>query len=174
MKKILATFLIGLISGCATTAGYDAQTSSSKFDGVKSVAIQAHGAACKGLICPMIGATWLEDQPNNVGFTIQLFNEIANINSIAFNIDGEIIKANALGSTDFDRVTGVNVSRTSIVTNYSVLTKILSSKRTWIRVSTSKGLQEVAIIDGQTDSKAYHALKRFDAQVKQAKAPKEL
>lgn len=168
MKKILIIGLLTFLTGCSTTSGTGALTSISKFDGVKSVAIQAHGAACKDFTCPMLGATWLDSQPNNVGFSVQVSNLIANIQSVAFNIDGEIIKIDALLQTDFTQEAGLNYSRTSIVTNYSVLTKILQSKRTWMKVSTSKGSYEVAIIDGAIDSKAFNALKRFDIQVKEA------
>ena len=169
MKNLLMISLLSCLVGCSTTSGIGAQTAVSGFDGVKSVAIQPHGAACKGIVCPMLGATWLDNQPNNVGFSVKLFNEIANIQSLSFNIDGEIIKIDALSTTSFDREVNVNVSKTSIVAPYSVLTRILQSKRTWMKVSTSKGAYEVAIVDGAIDSKAFNALKRFDAQVQEAK-----
>lgn len=169
MKKVfLAFMLIGLV-GCSTTSGSGAKTSVSNFDGSKSVSISAHGAACRSMICPMLGATWVEKHPNTVGFTVQVLNEITNINSVAFNIDGEIIQLNGVGLTDFDRMANAKISRKSIVADYSVLEKILNSKRTWMKVSTSNGPLEVAIIDGTTDSKAFHALKRFDAEVKAIK-----
>lgn len=170
MKKILALILSSLVAGCATTAGLGPQTSTSDFDGTKSVAISPHGAACKSMICPALGATWLDNQPNNVGFSVQVLNQISNIHSVAFNIDGEIIKLDAKMPTDFVQNSGINTSITSIMTNYSVLTKILQSKRTWMKVSTNKGAYEVAIIDGDIDSKAFHALKRFNTQVEEAKA----
>jgi len=137
---------------------------------VKSVAIAPHGAACKSMVCPMVGASWLDNQPDNVGITIQLFNEIANIHSVSFNIDGEMITLKPLGITRFDEAVGTNYSQVTMVTSYSFLTKILQSKRTWMKVSTSKGAHEVAIVDGTVDSKAFNALKRFDAQVKEASA----
>lgn len=169
MKILLALGLSCFLIGCSTTSGLDAHTSTSNFDGVKSVGIKPHGAACKGIVCPSLGATWLDNQPNNVGFSVQLFNTIENIHSVAFNIDGEIIKIDALLPTQFSQEVGSNLSTTSIVTNYNVLTKILQSKKTWMKVSTSKTAYEVAIIDGSIDSKAFHALKRFDAQVHEAK-----
>lgn len=174
MKIILAIGLMTIIAGCSTTSGMNATTSISSFDGVKSVGVQAHSSACTSFVCPMLGATWLDNQPDNVGFSVQLFNEIANIQSVAFNIDGNIIKINALLPTDFDQEAGINISRTSIVTSYSILTKILQSKRTWMKVSTTKGSHEVAIIDGSLDSKAFHALKRFDTQVKEASSKEKL
>lgn len=170
MKKLLALGMLitTFLTGCATTTGTNPQTLISKFDGVKSVGIQAHGGACKDFTCPMLGATWLDNQPNNVGFSVKVTNLIANIHTVSFNIDGEIITINAISKTDFNQEFGLNYSSTVVVTNYSLLTKILQSKRTWMKVSTSKGAYEVAIIDGATDSKAFHALKRFDTQVKEA------
>lgn len=170
MKKslIIGMLITTFFTGCATTTGTNPETSISKFDGVKSVAIQAHGGACKDFNCPMLGATWLDSQPNNVGFSVKISNQIANIQTVAFNIDGEIIKIDALLRTDFTQESGLSFSQTTVVTNYSLLTKILQSKRTWMKVSTSKGAYEVAIIDGANDSKAFHALKRFDTQVKVA------
>jgi hypothetical protein len=168
MKNLLMIGLLSCLVGCSTTSGTGAQTSVSNFDGVKSVAIQPHGAACKGMVCPMLGATWLDNQPNNVGFSVELFNEIASIHSVAFNIDGQIIKVDALLPTNFSPDVSVKASRTSVLLPYSVLTQILQSKRTWLRVSTSKGTYEAAIVDGAVDSKAFNALKRFDAQVKEA------
>ena len=168
MKNILMVGLLSLLVGCSTTSGLDARTSVSNFDGVKSVAIPPHGTSCKGMVCPLLGATWIGDKPNDVGFSVELFNEIASIHSVAFNIDGQIIKVDALLLTDFSPDVSVKASRTSVVLPYSVLTQILESKRTWIKVSTSKGNYEAAIVDGAVDSKAFNALKRFDAQVKEA------
>lgn len=167
MKKILVLGLLSLMMvGCSTTSGSSAKTSVSNFDGSRSVSVSAHGAACTSMICPMLGATWVEKYPDTMGFTVQVLNDITNISSVAFNIDGEIIQLNSIGLTDFDRVANAKISRKSIVADYSVVEKILNSKRTWMKVSTSNGPLEVAIIDGSTDSKAFHALKRFDAQVK--------
>ena len=171
MKKILIIGLASLFTlGCATTSGLNPQTAVSNFDGVKSVAIAPHGAACKSMVCPMIGASWLDNQPDNVGITVRLFNEIANIRSVSFNIDGEIINIKNDHATSFDQAVGANYSQATMVVSYSILTKILQSKRTWMKVSTSKGAHEVAIVDGTVDSKAFNALKRFDAQVKEASA----
>ena len=169
MKKLLIIGLVSTLIGCSTTSGTGARTNVSNFDGTKSVIIAPHSAACKSMICPLLGATWLDTQPNNIGFSVELLNEIAIINSVAFNIDGEIIKIDAPLSTDFNQDSVAKSSRTVVVTRYIVLKKILQSKRTWMRLSTSKGNYEVAIIDGSLDSKAYNALKRFDAQVNTVK-----
>lgn len=169
MKLLLALGLSCFLIGCSTTSGLKPITSTSSFDGVKSVGIKPHGAMCKGVVCPSLGATWLDNQQDNVGFSVELFNTIENIYSLSFNIDGEIITIKALQPTIFSQSVGTNTSITSIVTEYKLLTKILQSQRTWMKVSTSKGAYEAAIIDGLTDSKAFHALKRFDTQVNEAK-----
>lgn len=45
--------------------------------------------------------------------------------------------------------------------------KIVDSKRTWLRVHTTGDYIDDAVIDGSTDSKPYHALKRFLTSVDQ-------
>jgi PBP1b-binding outer membrane lipoprotein LpoB len=57
VKKLLAVALGAfLISGCANNVGLNPETNVSKFDGVKTVTIQPHGADC----CMSIGAFWTE------------------------------------------------------------------------------------------------------------------
>ena len=45
------------------------------------------------------------------------------------------------------------------------LRAIADARRVWVRVSSTRGWSEQAIVDGDTDSKALHALRRFLAQV---------
>ena len=45
---------------------------------------------------------------------------------------------NAVSKTDFNQEFGLNYSSTVVVTNYSLLTKILQSKRTWMKVFQGK------------------------------------
>lgn len=171
MRYFFAVAIFAILTGCSTTSGLNSVTSVSQFDGVKSVYIEPHGAACKAMVCPGLGATWLDKYPEDIGFNVQVFNEITSINSVSFNIDGEMIKLDALSLTNFNpkHTPNMNSSVKTFVTKYAVLTRVLESKRTWLRVSTSDGNLDVAIIDGTVDSKAFHALKRFDTQVKEAK-----
>lgn len=62
----------------------------------------------KAWCAPMVGASWLDNQPDNVGITIQLFNEIANIHSVSFNIDGEMITLKPLGITRLMKAVGAS------------------------------------------------------------------
>lgn len=58
-------------------------------------------------------------------------------------------------------------SRKGFIVPLDLVRKITTSQRTWLRVQTTGGYAEDAVIDGQTDSKAYHALKRFLTAVDQ-------
>jgi hypothetical protein len=169
MKKILAASLLCLgLVGCATTTGSAPKVSSSGFDGSKRVFIDGHSVACDQMACPLIGAIWSSNNPNLVGLKISVINTIVSINSVDLNIDGEIIKLRENTLTDFSTGTLLESSKV-FVSDFSVVDKIINSKRAWIRVNTSKGLIENPIIDGTKDSKAYHALKRFKDQVNTAK-----
>lgn len=169
MKKLLATGLLSLgLVGCATTSGLAPKVTTSGFDGSKRVFIDGHSVACDQMVCPLIGAIWLSNNPNLVGLKISVINSIVSINSVDLNIDGEIIKLRENTLTDFSTGTLLESSKV-FVTDLTVVDKILNSKRAWIRVNTSKGLIENPIIDGSKDSKAYHALKRFKDQVNTVK-----
>ncbi|AYA02099.1 hypothetical protein BEN74_03925 [Acinetobacter sp. WCHAc010034] len=167
MKKVLLVGVLGLglvLGGCATTSGLNAKTGVSGFDGKKHVRIEPHGAACTSMICPAIGAIWIEDAPNLVGLNFEVVNDIRSINSAELNIDGEIIKLTNTNLTNFN--TNIGVSSAKIyTTDFATVDKIINSKRTWVRLGTSKGYVEAAIIDSSKDSKAFHALKRFKSQV---------
>lgn len=52
-----------------------------------------------------------------------------------------------------------------------VVRRITMAHRVWVRVGTTSGTVDGAIIDGSRDSNAYNALKRFIAQVDQKQAP---
>jgi len=49
--------------------------------------------------------------------------------------------------------------------------RITMAHRVWVRVGTTSGTVDGAVIDDSRDSKAYNALKRFIAQVDQKQAP---
>ena len=167
MKKLLIAGVIGIASilaGCSTASGLGAQTGVSGFDGKKHVRIAPHGAACTSMVCPAIGAVWIEDAPNLVGLNFEVVNDNRAINAAELNIDGEIIKLSNTDLTRFNTDIGRSSAKT-YTTNFDVINKIVNSKRSWVRLSTSKGCVEAAIIDGGKDSKAFNALKRFKDQV---------
>lgn len=52
-------------------------------------------------------------------------------------------------------------SRERFLVLLDLIRKITASQRIWLRVQTTRGYVEDAVIDGRTNSKACHALKRF-------------
>jgi hypothetical protein len=89
------------------------------------------------------------------------------ITEAELNIDGEKISlTRLLNSTDMDHNdVGRPTSTRAFATDIATVKKIISSKRTWLRIHTPTGYIEDAVIDGATDSKAYNALIRFIAAV---------
>lgn len=168
---ILSILVFGLIGCTATSTGTKPTTVVSGFDNTKRVSISPHGAACTSMSCASIGATWISKFPDEVGLSVYLFNNMVSIQAVDFNVDGEIVSLKNSSLTNFEipKYSLTGTSEKTFITDYSIVEKILNSKRSWIRVHTSKGLIEDAIIDGGKDSKAFHALKRFDDQVKISK-----
>lgn len=168
MKKTLISAALSLIalSGCSNTSGLSANVGYSGFDNAKTVQIQPHGNDCSSMVCTGIGAQWNQSHPNSVILIINVFNDVTGITGAQLNIDGEIVTLNRTsGVTDFQIDNYVKNSTKGFVTDLSVVHRILNSKRTWLRVSTPTGYIEDRVIDGEQDSKAFHALKRFISSV---------
>lgn len=167
MKTIVAALVLALLAGCSTTSGLDATVSHSGFDNARIVSIDPHGGACRSVICTGLGAQWNGKRPNQVILIVQIFNDIQAITGAKLNIDGEIHTLTIKETfTEFSRPGSMLQSSTKgFLTSLDLVQKITNSKRTWLRVQTNSGSFEDAIIDGQTDSKAFHALKRFIAEV---------
>lgn len=161
---------IAFLAGCATTSGLDPVVDHSGFDDAKTVTISPHGNDCDSMVCTGIGAQWSEAHPNTVILIVNVFNDTTAVIDAKLNIDGELIElSKTRGVTDLEvsGTAGIYVRRSSkgFVTSTETVRKILDSKRTWLRVSTPTGYLEDPVIDGSADSKAYHALKRFMAEV---------
>lgn len=118
------------------------------------------------MICSGIGAQWSQSSPDSVVLLIHISNDTVGISGAQLNIDGEIFNLKKTpGVTDIE-VSGSNgvymkSSTKGFVSDIDVVRKILASERTWLRISTPTGYIEDRVIDGNKDSKAYHALKRF-------------
>lgn len=167
MKNFVTFSVIALLTACSTTSGLDATVSHSGFDNAKVVNIDPHSGACRMVVCTGLGAQWNGKRPNETILVVKIFNEIQGITSAKLNIDGEIHTLTIKESfTEFSRPGSmVKSSSKGFLTSLELIRKIVNSKRTWLRVGTNSGSFEDAIIDGQTDSKAFHALKRFLTEV---------
>ena len=167
--RLLYLLLITVLAGCSTTSGSDPNVSRSGFDGARVVAINGHGNACKGMLCTGLGAQWTSKNPAEAVLVIYLFNDIKGITGAKLNIDGQTHDLSTMQPfTNFNEFgAATKESRKGFLVPLELVRKITASQRTWLRVQTTGGYTEDAVIDGQTDSKAYHALRRFLAAVDQ-------
>lgn len=165
--RLIAFLFVSLLVGCSTTMGTGAEVTSSGFDGARVVTINGHGNACKGVLCTGLGAHWTSKNPAEAILVVYLFNDIKAITGAKLNIDGQTYDLSTMQPfTNFNELGApMKESRKGFIVPLDLVRKITTSQRAWLRVQTTGGYAEDAVIDGQTDSKAYHALKRFLAAV---------
>ncbi|WP_300396439.1 hypothetical protein [Henriciella sp.] len=169
LTTIMAAFAL---AACSTTAGTEAKTMYSGFDDAAVVHIDPHGNACTQFICTGFGGQWQESKPDIFLLRAAVFNETTAILGVSFNIDGETVELERAGGfTDFERVLdSVEGSEKDFVAPVTLIDRILTADRVWMRVTTSDGNIEDAVVDGDKDSKAYNALKRFSAEIEKVGA----
>jgi len=162
-------FALALLAGCSTTSGTGPNVRHSGFDGARVVTIDGHGNDCSTIICTGIGAQWKSTNPTEAVLVVYIFNDIKGITGAQLNIDGKTHDLTIMMPlTNFSELGAVTKeSRKGFLVPLSLVREITASKRTWLRVQTTAGNMENRVIDGQNDSKAYHALKRFLAAVDQ-------
>ena len=167
--RLLAFLFFAMLAGCSTTAGSGTNVTRSGFDGARVVTINGHGNACKSMRCTGLGAQWTSKNPTESVLIVYLFNDIKGITGASLNIDGQTYDLSTMQPfTNFNEFgAATQESRKGFLVPLDLIRKITASQRTWLRVQTTGGYVEDAVIDGQTDSKAYHALKRFLASVDQ-------
>lgn len=164
MKKCTPLIFCLVLSGCmATTSGSKPQIGFSGFDNAKTVSINPHGNDCRTIVCTGLGAQWNSSSPDSAILIVNVFNDYAAIVDAELNIDGRRITLLPIkGVTDISN-TGGNIKESSrgFIVSTDVIASILTAKRVWLRVHTPTGYIEDAVIDGEKDSKAFHALSRF-------------
>ncbi len=168
---ILSALAALLLTSCGTTTGLSPKTSRSGFDNARVVSIAPHGnRGGWGVVGTGIGAQWSEAHKDDVILIIAVYDSAyTGITGAELNIDGEKLALTPTAYvTDMESIAGDMIKKSTqpFVTKLDTVEKIIKSKRTWLRVSTPTGTLEDAVIDGATDSKAYHALKRFMDAVK--------
>lgn len=164
---VISASCLMFLAGCATTSGTGPNVSHSGFDNAKVVSINPHGNACTGMVCTGLGAQWNGKRPSETILMIHIFNSINAITGAKLNIDGEqyVLKMTETLTNFSQPGAMLKESSKGFVVPTDLVRKITNSRRTWLRVSTTSGYLEDAVIDGQTDSKAFHAMKRFLAEV---------
>lgn len=170
MNKKLLTLAVIIsaltLSGCANTSVQKPSVTQSGFDGGRVVDVDAHGNACSSMVCTGLGAQWSSAQPDIAFLKVIIFNEIKGITGAKINIDGKFYDTKpAAQANQFEHHGPMATSEMTFIVPIDVIRKITTSKRTWLRVSTTDGYLEDPVIDGQKDSKAYYVLKKFIAEV---------
>lgn len=167
------SLIIGLaiLTGCATTSGTGPTVSRSGFDGSTVVDIAPHGNDCSSMTCTGLGAQWSSTTPDAAVLKVQVFNDITAITGAKLSIDGQVIELEPVrGLTNFDTtLPGLKISVKGYQIKLADLRRISSAQRAWLRVSTPTGYVEDRIVEGGSDSKALHAIRRFLAAVDQAR-----
>ncbi len=172
MKKILAVALGALmLAGCANNVGLNPETNVSKFDGVKTVTIQPHGADC----CMSIGAFWTEKVPDMAVLNLTTYVKYMNLEGAELRVDDKIIKLQPVDTlTKFeqmmpgDNAVNMPTSTRGFALPLSDLKQIMTAKTSMIRLTTlSDGAIVATIKDGKNDTKAYYAMQRFLKQIPQ-------
>lgn len=168
-RTAILLLMLAALAGCATTSGSDARVSRSGFDGARIVTVNPHGHACWSMSCTGLDAQWSSKTPTQSVLVVSLFNETRAIVGAQLNVDGKVYDlSNAQPFTNFsDFGAATKGSRKGFIIPTDLIRKIANSQRTWLRVTTTAGNFEDAVIDGQTDSKALHALGRFLVSVEQ-------
>lgn len=118
------------------------------------------------MICTQLGAQWSGAYPDDVVLIVAIAGTNEIISGAAFNINGNTLQLTApdtLTDHDFDRF--LSSSEKGFLIPLSLIDDILAADRVWLRVETPGGYYENAIIEPGRDSKAYHALGRFRAQL---------
>src|SRR5438552_1948020 len=150
-----------LLTSCGTTTGLSPTVAHSGFDNARVVSIAPHGnRGGWGVVGRGIGAQWSEAHKDDVILIIAVYDSAyTGITGAELNIDGEKITLTPTATVTAMETTvpGLRESTKGFLTTLDTVEKIIKSKRTWLRLQTPTGTLEDAVIDGATDSKAYHA-----------------
>lgn len=169
MNRVMMALAIASLVGCATTSGLDATVSQSGFDGATTVSVPVHGTACGSTSgsCLGMGAQWSTARPQVVLLNVALLMDYQPILSAKLSVDDTIVSLDEMqGMTQFSRIGDpVRTSTKYFAIPIGSLRRAVSANKVWLRVSTPSGTVEDRVIDGDVDSKAIHALRRFMAKV---------
>ncbi len=154
-------------AGCATTSGNAPRETRSGFDGARVVSIAGHGLACRSVLCPGLGAEWNSKRPDMAVLSVHLFNAYAPITGAALSVGSAapVRLHDPMMPTGLSYSAGTRQSVQSFAVPLSLVRDLAAADRAWLRVMTTDGAVEAAVVDGGADSKALHALRRFLAQV---------
>lgn len=164
--SILALTCVAVLAGCANSVGLDASIKRSGFDNSAVVDMPVHGTRCGSLTkkCLGIGAQWTSASPDRVILTPSIYMEYAGIVGAKLSIDDKIVDlGQPIGVTDMSKpgASALLMSTGSFATSYETVRQMAYARKVWIRLTTPTGTVEDSLIDGDSDSKAIYAMRRF-------------
>lgn len=162
LKKLLLVSL--LLTGCMSVgSGLKPEIAYSGYDNAKTVEISPHGSVCESMGCNVIsvGAQWSEAKPEDAFLVLSTYSYYQNMTGLRVKVNGEEYALGSTGLTDHTHVGGVKESTQAFPVPYALIKKMSNADSVWMRVDTPTGYVDYAIKTGDSDSKAYHALKRF-------------
>lgn len=166
MRAVMAAACFSL-SACSTTDGLAPTVSYSGFDRSRIVDVAPHGTTCSTHPCISIGAQWTSALPDAAMLHVAFIGEIRAITSMSMSIDGRRLELKPVRhSTEFDTSNKYIIkSMRSFHISTDDIIRITKAHSVWVRVGSSGGYLEDLVIDGDRDTKALHALKRFSSQI---------
>lgn len=142
----------------------------SNFDGTKEVTLKPYGtSSCIGFgkTCISVGALWRSASPEVVALDLHTLGVFVNMTDLAFNIDGQIVKANK-ATLAFDHTLTGNYKQSfqRFIITKADFDKILSAQKVWLKVSLIGGsyIETNLINDGKT-TLAREGLMRFSTEL---------
>lgn len=170
MKRLLSVGVLAVaLAGCANTSGTEPTETVAGFDKARVVNIAPHGVGCVGGVgpCLALGAEWSSAKPEGAVLTLLVLGpEYAGVQRLSIRADGQETALTSARLSQFKP--GAPPWRESTQT-FSVpldlVRKIAGGQNVWLRAHTTTGYIDAAVIEGQQDSKALHALRRFLASV---------
>lgn len=175
MKKFITAILLSTLSTFSYAGLFDfkAKTTVSDFDGKVSVDMQPTWTTCKGFtVCPLIGYSWLKNDPSNFMLIVEINDSLAkkyySIDTLKFNIDGDIIELKAFGDgrTRFSNSSISTVSRNYFIAPMELTERILNAKSVKVRVTGNDSLFDSTLVGEGKETGALKYLKVFLEEVK--------
>lgn len=157
-----------MLTGCSAQSINAVKIYNDSYDGSKIVSIVPHGAEC----CLSIGAFWSAKSPDAVILPFKLFGAYTNIQTADINIDGKSYNLSQAADATSYTLNGNQLipvgaplmpeSTKGFVSPLTLVRSIVASNKTTVRVNTlSDGAVTSIIKDGNSESKAYVALRDF-------------
>lgn len=186
LRMLCAVAVVVLLAACGATTGTNARSSTSAFDGSRTVYIEPHGTDCgMSMVCSSLGAQWNSKAPSQAVLVIETMGAYQSIDSASLNIDGHITHLDrSSGLTHFSQSVQqsagtyssaiAELGRTSTQAfhgSLDLIRQMLGAHDVRLRVVTSEMTIDSVVFAAHKDSKSHHALERFMVRVNAALKP---